>query len=325
MEPGAGAVRPGYKPPLVEDLFKVSDTFDTILNKYPGARGLSDEIRLLARKHPFEEVLRRLTADDSPVRRPAMQIPLYLQELIGEVGVHYVLSGATRFQTMLIRILRSRFRSVLFLTVNYDLFVENAIQTIVDHRINAMDSYVWPMEPGQWGLVKLHGSVNWGRPLRIPRPDAAGVWQDALGQVGPRLEVIEDDFRYLTGHQDDARAGSVFLYPALSIPIAGKTDFVCPERYLGFAGDVVTRATHLLVAGFSGLDTHVLDRFVRPMRALTDFRIVNGNRANGEKTLRLFAEKNPTFNRASDPVVFDGGFSGFVGHGGLNAFLGVEM
>jgi hypothetical protein len=72
------------------------------------------------------------------------------------------------------------------------------------------------------------------------------------------------------------------------------------------------------------MDTYVLDRFVRPIGNVEEFRIVNGTRDAGHETRRLFAEKNSTFERANDAFVFDGGFCRFVDEG-LNAFLGLEV
>jgi hypothetical protein len=311
-----------YRPPLVNDLFKYRPAFDAILNKYPGARALSDDIRTKVEAgNPLEEVLRRFTADDSPVRRTAWQIPLYLQEVMGEVGDRYISHGATKFETLLIAVLWSRFRTALLLTVNYDLFLERAIDGLMNHPFADINrDYLWGANDKKWGLVKLHGSVNWGR--RLVTENRAASWRPALAAVGERL-AVDETFLMLGGHSEEYRSpADEFHYPALSIPIAGKTDFVCPSQHLVAADETVAQSTHLLVIGFSGIDTHVLERFVKPMEQLREFRIVCGNLDTGKAVLARFAAKHRVFDRQPDSVVFDGGFVDFVKRGALDGFLG---
>ncbi len=253
------------------------------------------------------------------LRRSMWQVPLYLQELLGEISQHYVQAGSTKFETMIAGIIQSAFRDVMILTVNYDLFVEHALHSLMGKIFNAPRDYGWTCDDQRWTLVKLHGSVNWGRGLIPPR--AMNSWVDVI----PTLTdlKLDEEIVILSGHDDSRRFHDrEFRYPALSLPIAGKTDFVCPAVHVDRARSFASEATHVLVIGFSGLDQHVLEALIRPINRLERLRVVCGSRQAGIDTWNRLTSVNQKFN-ITGPV-FEGGFSQFVGSGELHKFLGVD-
>src|SRR5213592_520388 len=138
-------VEPGWRPPLVNQLFDARSTFDEILNRYPGARALADQIRTaLQQQKPLEELLRDMVGGPTlALRRGIWEVPLYLQELLGEVSARYVRAGSTKFETMLATVMASSFQQILLLTVNYDLFVERAAIALMRNAFGSVDNYIW--------------------------------------------------------------------------------------------------------------------------------------------------------------------------------------
>jgi hypothetical protein len=318
-EKGA-TVDPEYRPPLVNDLFERRPTFDAILSHYPGARARADEFQSeIARGQSLEALLRR-EADLPQValRRIAWQIPLYLQELLGEVSNHYIQAGSSKFETMVHAIVRSDFERVVILTVNYDLFVERAVEAVIGHRFEQASDYAWTAGTQRWGLIKLHGSANWGRALQVQPPSGGQSW---LGVLERLVDLsLREPIQVLKGHHDrDRFIGDLFHYPAISLPVTGKTQFVCPKEHLAYALEAIPEATHLLVVGFSAKDDHVLKLLVPPMRSVFHIQIVCGTRDWGNETSSRLISANPHLNRRGS--VYSDGFARFVAKGDLARFL----
>ncbi len=83
-----------YRPPLTHDIFTTSRSFAAILHKYPLAETLASDINLRIRQNRagvgLEQILKlyeeRLTrGEDSHITRQFLQIPLYLNDLFGEI------------------------------------------------------------------------------------------------------------------------------------------------------------------------------------------------------------------------------------------------
>ena len=285
---------PGYQPPLVYDLFARRPTFDVILNKYPGARARADEIRtaVIKRGTGLEDLLRRMAVSSSlSLRRTIWEVPLYLQELLGEISLNWVRAGSTKFETLIATIMESSFNEILILTVNYDRFVEQAVSSLMQKTFTTLSDYIWSCDGKEWALVKLHGSVDWGRRLRPSQK--ANTWE----QIIPRLNELslDADIRLIGGYKDHLRfRDQEFFYPALSLPVTGKTEFVCSADHLKFGELFVLEATHLLVIGFSGLDNHVLETFIQKMPAVSALRVVCGNGDMSAQTWHRLMGVNPT-------------------------------
>src|SRR5437870_2145219 len=195
---------PGYQPPLVYDLFARRPTFDVILNKYPGARARADEIRtaVIKRGTGLEDLLRRMAVSSSlSLRRTIWEVPLYLQELLGEISLNWVRAGSTKFETLIATIMESSFNEILILTVNYDRFVEQAVSSLMQKTFTTLSDYIWSCDGKEWALVKLHGSVDWGRRLRPSQK--ANTWE----QIIPRLNELslDADIRLIGGYKDHLR------------------------------------------------------------------------------------------------------------------------
>ncbi len=118
-----------YRPPLTEQIFEPRGVFSPIFEHYPQALALASLLRGASRRDGLEAELRNLA--DSPqrhIRRQFRQVPLYLRELLGEVGQHFTKAPAN-YHHLVNRLLDNEFERVAFITLNYDLLLDHSIET----------------------------------------------------------------------------------------------------------------------------------------------------------------------------------------------------
>lgn len=313
----SGGVNVEYRPPLVRNLFEDNSAFNPILAKYPKVSALAGMLRnRLASGEGLEDVLREFSqVTELPRRKQYRQVPLYLQELLGEVGEHFIGSGGTAYNQLVWDLEGSKYERIIYVTLNYDLFLERALETLYDVTFDSMEAYTnYP----RWTLVKPHGSVLWGREVLNAKP--------VTGTAAQVLDVVDEDLRLadeitiLKTHHDVGRLGNGrIFYPALSIPEGGKELFSCPPSHLETLTAVLPNCQDFLVIGFSGLDTHVL-RLLKTVRAVNNFAIVNGSGQAAAETLGRFAQQNGLFNRGVC-LASDSGFTAFLEQRHFKTFL----
>ena len=318
-------VNDGYRPPLTIDIFDPHDEFNEILNNYPKAEGLSDEIRtkLQGGTKSLESLLKDLESEtDLQLKKQFWEIPLYLQELLGTISEKYVTYGGTKFDTLIRAILKSNFENVLFLTTNYDLFIEKALEKF-GYRFEDKFSYI-PKDK-KISLIKLHGSVNWGKKIL----NAISVTSETkivnvLDSISDELK-LDQEICLLKGYQEKWRIKItdhiVVYYPTIAVPIEGKTTFLCPRECLERASMHLMGCTNFLFIGFSGLDQSILDLF-KLVRGVDKIKIINGTPGAGREMLIKLHRTNEAFLEREETIYGDG-FNEFVGYGKLDKFLGI--
>jgi hypothetical protein len=308
-----------YQPPLTRDLFKGTQTFAPILHKYRHAMALSARIRdRLHSGDQLETILNDLATNPNDyLRKQFWEVPLYLQELIGEVSEHFAPIGSTRYYDLVCAIEESQYDRVLYVTTNYDLFLEHALETLYRHRFVDISSYC--LADAKWRFVKLHGSANWGKRL------LNGTLIDGrLSVSGPNLE-LDTDILLLTGHHGTARnpGPDKYYYPALAAPVGTKDGFVCDPGQLDLLRRRIRTCSGLLVVGFSGLDRHVLELF-EDAKQVRRFGFVTERLEAGKQVFDRFAVHMPALNAYTpEDLIYRDGFARFVRSGDLNGFLAV--
>jgi hypothetical protein len=347
-DPSVTRVNVQYRPPLAKDLFSSGHAFDEILRKYPLATALSEEIRSRLRKSSeeqnatLEEILNELQSSPSlDTRRQVWEIPLYLQELLWTMSDKYVETGGTKFHTFVRRVLDSSFDRVLFLTLNYDLLLDRAISDHTRQKFLTMESY--SPSGRKWALVKAHGSVNWGKPITnhtIPRGASSAIAEyQFISTLNSEPEFSEDT---VVLHRDrvpwhlsfepEFRFGEVpgnFLYPWMALPAKGKKEFFCLEQQVQHAKSFLSRCTHFLFLGFSGLDPHVIGLFREVQRPAQKLMVVCGGKEHARKTWQKLLQANTKLIPhqhigQDDELLSDLGFSRFVESDAFQDFLNLE-
>jgi hypothetical protein len=303
-----------YRPPLAKELFALRRTFNEILHKYKGAETLSDEIRnRVNNRENMEDVLKDLYGRPSlPHIKQFLEVPLYIQELLGEVGRRFIRSGVTKFHTLVNALEGSRFQRVMFLTLNYDLLLEDSLSRI-GMTFPSLSTYCRP--ENRWSLIKAHGSVIWGR--RWTSPEANGPRTAKLISGLTARPTFSNEIVLLKGYKEtDRMVDGSLHYPALAVPMGETKEFVCPQDHVQFAEDVLGECSNFLVIGFSALDKDVLS-LLRGVQGVGRLCIVNENPDAARQTLRRIVDTNGKFHIAPRDGVSNlstSGFASFVDH-----------
>ena len=334
----SGRVEPvaGWRPPLVKELFE--QRFSEILHEYPLAEQIAPDIRIAVESGAvgLEAYLRdQLRRSPYPqLRRRYQAVPLYLQHLLWEAGRSYARhpDNYDRLVTAALRL-----QHATYITLNYDTILDRRLA--IDAPVDSLDDYIHPER--NWSLVKLHGSINWGRPVegealhesRLPlRMSGAQTFAEAYArleedpQLGAEIVVNSGD------SLEEFRLGEVIqrthvgalrqmFYPALSVPLGSEDEIVCPEEHVEHARQQLQsgEGLNLLVVGYSGLDEEVLKLLASANRPVKTIRVVNGSTEASFNSVREFAA-----SLGFEPIIemaFSGTFTDFAQGDGLHEYL----
>jgi hypothetical protein len=254
----AAQINEAYRPPLAKGIF--AQQFDAILNRYPVLTARLDELRTkLSKGGNFEEIFRGLLESAERHRNFwPLQLPLYLRELFWTISEDY-LQGSSKFDTLVRRVLESPFEEVMFVNLNYDLFLEDALTNYDRHEFSALSSYV-PVSK-KWRYVKPHGSVNWARILENCPSDGTGAFLPSRLQEMPtfssELRLVMWN-RHSHGFYIPGGGPPGYLYPQVVVPTDRSKSFVCPKDHIDQAQAFIQSCQHFLIIGFSGRDDDVI-------------------------------------------------------------------
>ena len=320
MGPAPEMFNQELEPPLTKDLFTSSrHVFQTILEQYPDALTLAATIRHRNRTEPLEVILRSLRdSTDEHIARQFRQVPLYLQHLFGEISEQYTPNPEN--YTYLVSQVLIFAEKVAFVTLNYDLLLEQAIKAVTAASIADLRAYVEPSQ--KWMLVKLHGSVNWatrvvgGMEGAIATPEGvlSAVRALAVGQaIDGQLEVIDD-------HSDrwDHQTERDLLYPAIAVPVEDKYEYVCPADHLDELRAFLEACENFLFIGVSGKDKDLLELLRDSVKVGRETTIVSWSEPS--KVYRRIQAGAPQLFRRGDNSL-EGGFGQFISSGALDDFL----
>lgn len=299
FEDGVATANGSYRPPLVKDLFENTTAFSEILSRYQKAQTISGDIRsrLLNDDDSLENILVEYSKYDKKTAnyKCFLEVPFYLQELFLNISLKYIQSGANNYQRLVVALDSSDFDEIMFVTTNYDLFLE---QAFMDSGIftNTFENVGQYKNLGQkFSLVKLHGSVNWGRKLKSggrglsPKEGLLSVYSPA--SLSDEITVLNwnNMTNAILPHVNSSQASSSlrmhngdFCYPAIGMPLANKSDFICESNMVDFAKDFCEECEDFLFIGFSGADKHILSELFSAVDGDGKLNVVNENKVGAD-------------------------------------------
>ncbi len=299
------------RPPLAKHVF--AETFQDILKNYPRVERRSDEIRTrLSKGENLEQILRDFWESAERNRNNwLLDVPRYLRELFWTISQDY-LPGTSKYDTLVRCVLDYSVEKVLFLNLNYDLFLESAIEGYDGHEFATLDSYIPPDK--KWALVKPHGSVNWARILEncpkyvggLPRPPSD---LQELPIFGSELKVILWN-RHSREFYVPGSATGGYLYPQVVVPADRPKEFISPQTHVDKARTFLESCTDFLLIGFSGHDDDVLSLLqVIPPRS----RLTIVSKGDARAIFSRIESSAPEFaTKELAASFFDEGFSAYV-------------
>jgi hypothetical protein len=135
-------------------------------------------------------------------------------------------------------------------------------------RLESMEDHV---SDGQFTYVKIHGSVDWGRPIKTKLNAPMTDDTPLIAEIVSRASSLELGGYERSGALPIAKIGDTVLFPAIAIPLERKLDFECPKEQLDALENALARATKLLVVGWRATDTPFInllrDRLPQGVRA----------------------------------------------------------
>ena len=330
---GSTPLKPEWTPPLARDLFSNSSQFWSLTARYPRVRQIWAALGAQAQQGTLnlEEKLREYAFHPNPLFRASFKyVPLYLRDLLHSVSRNYVDFPSTHSQLVQL-LLEDPTHEVAFITLNYDDFLERALEAFNPaHMFRHISDYI--DEQHGYQVFKLHGSIDWYAP--IGGRDETGAdrvhWDQCFEALDLRdwrpgpIHVQRDmDASQLFGLSLE---GSVYpMYPVLTAPLAGKSpeEVVCPHDHVDALRSFLQDCRKFLVLGCSGLDEDLLQILGNCINESRVLHVV----AETEDAVRASADRFQGCSRAfqfgSPVVAFGGGFRGYVGSDAIREFMSI--
>jgi hypothetical protein len=302
-------------PPLARDLF--APIYNPILSCYPRLAARTDEVRTrLAADENIEDILRELyeSAKQHNNYWP-FQIPLYLRHLLWSISLDYA-NISTKFDTFVRVVLESHFSRVMFFSLNYDLFLDQALERYEGYRLENLQSYI--PKGKKWLFVKPHGAVNWARPIDNCPGDGNGAFRPSQLNTTPHFASNADITLVMWNRQSHnfyvPNSSSIegYLYPQLVIPADNPKEFACPKSHIEEATMFLGDCSNLLLIGFSGRDKHIV-QLLETLPDHSKLAIVGKGPGDAEQILNTMCLQLPQLKQKGLTLSFhNGGFSEFV-------------
>jgi hypothetical protein len=299
-----------FRPPLANQLFDNRQAFVAAMQNYgdckPLVNLLRGDVRVEQKLAKFEEQAKAFPRR----RRQLVAIRYYLQQMLWECEARWRAEhrGITNHATFLDQVERWRFEKrekVCLVTFNYDTMIEHAMEQELGFRFDHFGRYI---TDERYSLIKLHGSVDWGRAILVPASPRST--QQVLDET--EALMLSDGYEKVSGTPvrfADGRIG----FPALAIPVENKSEFVCPPEHLKALADVIPQVTKIISIGWRGTEQNFLNMLRSPLTGLkggVDLMVVSGDVEGVRQTNINLGLVNPRPGRRYPTII--AGFSGLI-------------
>jgi hypothetical protein len=277
-----------YRPPLASDLFDNRELFVEALQRFPRCQPVVPYLEARRGESTVERELERLQSEavEFPERhRQLAAVRYYLQFIIRECVRMWngkLARGITNYKTLFdhIECRRKHGERVCLVTFNYDMMLEEALPTI-GLEVKSLYDYI---SHETYKLIKLHGSVNWGREVDtgIVSVRERNAYQIAaeLIEKAPELKVSR---RYrLVNECPIAKYEHIPLVPAIAIPVETKQDYECPDEHLDLLKKLLPSVTKILVVGWRATESHFLRLLADSLAGDVKVLVAAGGRAEAQ-------------------------------------------
>lgn len=216
--------------------------------------------------------------------------------------------GVTNYASVIREIERWRYatsETVCFVTFNYDTMLEQAMDQVLGFQAFTIDSYLQQ----NYALIKLHGSVNWGREINSQSALAAPhtynpyriIKESAILQISDNYTVVHN--RPMNREGNFQRV----VFPALSIPVEKKDEFNCPKQHVKRLKELLPSVRRIITIGWRATEADFLEMLGQNVKGDLPLMVVSGDIDGAKETNENLA---PT--GLGHALLFDGGFSGLI-------------
>lgn len=320
-----------FRPPITANLFHTDKDWEDEYSKFPNVATVVEELRNAFPSNnqtslDIEKFLRGLK--DSPKLHRNIQFrefPLYLQHFFTAVSNRYC-KKPTNYMTLINKIFDLDISKVVFVTTNYDLLFDKALEYHGATKYSVsdpdMNKYI---SNENWAYIKIHGSVDWGRRFKedMIKNNSSTLpgLLDNVQQLGASLEeALEKEIIRDKRFDQDTKD---LIYPAISVPI-GENKLNCPDDHIKVLKEHLNNCNNFLIIGFSGYDKDLLSLFDQKTGGFNKVMFVSGSEKGAIEARQKFME----FGELGDKLqghafTYDGnGFDEFIrSSNGLDDYL----
>jgi SIR2-like domain len=295
--------------PLANQLFLSIPSFRVISQKYPPCQPLLPYLESHSNIEQELEKFREQSGSDPVCARQLLALQYYIRDVIRECESRWSARthGVSNYKTLLDQI--RKHPDLCFVTFNYDTLLETALAGL-GVQIPNIAGYV--SEP-KCALFKLHGSTNWER--RVPANKTTLYAASSEPQEKDLLDSspVFDDSSFVRKigdpHSGESMTQRYYSYPALAIPTAAKSTFVCPPEHVRVLTECIPKVTRILIVGWRAAEQHFLQMLAtglsKPVRVMA---VCEKPDASTETLDRL----KPIAPPGSTLLAARGGFTDFV-------------
>ena len=247
------------RPPLANQLFDTRPSFVLAMTRFPACIPLIPRLRKTDIQVEQElAIIRDEAVDYPPAHREIASIRYYLHFALWECQQNWQRQhvGITNYATLLREIERWRYRhneEVCLVTFNYDTMLDEELERLLNIKFAKLSDYAQK----HYSLIKLHGSINWGREVINFDKHRDRNFHDLINaasglQFGGNYWVVTEHPMY---HN---HSGGALLFPALSIPVVNKDEFSCPESHVQHLLEKLPKVNKILTIGWRATEANFL-------------------------------------------------------------------
>lgn len=275
------------RPPLANQLFEDRPLFVRAMERFPACIPLIPSLRGqgVMVENRLSEI--RSQAATFPERhRQLAAIRFYLRLALWECQDkwHEIHRGITNYSALLDEIERWRYQAgeqVCFVTFNYDTMLERAMQSVLQITFPEMTAY---LSQKSYSLIKLHGSINWGREVEGIASSHSYNEQRLVSDAVEITPKVGNKYRVFNNPRA-VHDGSVLLFPALSIPVAKKDEFSCPSDHVNALKLMLPNVDKVITIGWRATEADFLTLLKGYLTDRTELMIVSGGMDGVRETL----------------------------------------
>lgn len=283
----ASAVR--HRLPLTDELFNVawpSRGGDDPKNVYKLADSIGYLYRTKIRNgekislEKFLDDLLKSKKDDKSYKRYVMnirQLIFYMRRIIGDIGDQIREDVKhTAYHNLVNSFCNGTYEKVIFLTTNYDLLLDWALEDILHMKFTDMDSYM--DHDDKWSLVKFHGSVNWVKLVdknMHPAFDDDDIAGSIIGFDPMSSDLNSKAIKIYSKSYDHKWVKDVCLYPVMVLPHALGKRHVCPDSHIKSTASFLNQCEDFWVVGNSLIDEDLTSFLKKEAHSPKRIKIVN--------------------------------------------------
>ncbi len=278
-----------HRLPLADQLFEPRRAFEAVQRLLPRMMGIVPNLVSRINGESVEDVLARFSeeAKEYPERLTQLACTrFYLQSIIHSCEVGWYKSDPVPSNMMALidqmESIRKTGSRACFVTFNYDRLIEHALGTR-DQSFETLNDYT-PNEG--YEVFKLHGSVDWLRPIpgQLISQFGGSGW-DLAQRVSRQIASLPKPGDIAkTPAMPSVVHDNVVAIPAIAIPLKAKSEFELPQAHLDLLTIRLGEAREILTIGWRGAERHFLDLLHKCNRFAFTVYCVAGSIRDAEET-----------------------------------------